>query len=70
VLSVPLSALGKRTQDGRYPVRVLRGNSAIDTVIVGIGINDGVRVHVLDGLQEGDEVIIEDGTGKDAAGGA
>jgi macrolide-specific efflux system membrane fusion protein len=69
VLSVPLSALGKRTQDGRYPIRVLRSNGAIDTAIVGIGINDSVRVHVLDGLQEGDEVIIEEGTGKDTSAG-
>jgi macrolide-specific efflux system membrane fusion protein len=70
VLAVPLSALGKRTQDGRYPVRVLRGNGGIDTVTVAIGINDSVRVHVLDGLEEGDEVIIEEGTGKDISAGA
>jgi len=70
VLSVPLSALGKRTQDGRYSVRVLRGNGGIDTVTVSIGINDSVRVHVLDGLEEGDEVIIEEGTGKDISAGA
>lgn len=70
VLSVPLSALGKRAQDGRYPVRVLRRNGGIDTVIVGIGLNDSVWVQVLDGLKEGDEVIIEEGAGKDTSAGA
>ncbi len=70
VLSVPLSALGKRTQDGRYPVRVLRDDGRVDTVTVSIGITDSVRVQVLDGLKEGDEVVTEEGTGKETSAGA
>jgi hydrogenase maturation factor len=37
--------------------------------MVAIGINDTVRVQVLDGLKEGDEVIIEDSIGKENAAG-
>jgi macrolide-specific efflux system membrane fusion protein len=62
-IAIPLSALGKRNQDGRYPVRILRQNGDIDTVVVAIGITDSVRVQVLDGIQEGDEVVIEDSAG-------
>ncbi|MBI4995688.1 MAG: macrolide transporter subunit MacA [Rhodocyclales bacterium] len=60
-LSVPLTALGKRTADGRNPVRVLRKNGNIETVTIAVGVTDRVNVEVLDGLQEGDEVVIEEG---------
>ena len=62
-LSVPLSALGRQMQDGRYPVRVLRRDGATTTVMVAIGINDRVNVQVLDGLNEGDEVVTADSGG-------
>jgi macrolide-specific efflux system membrane fusion protein len=70
VLSIPLSALGSRGADGRYPVRVRRTDGRIDTVVTGIGINDSVNVQVLDGLKEGDEIIIEEGPGKETSAGA
>jgi macrolide-specific efflux system membrane fusion protein len=66
VLSIPLTALGKRTADGRNPVRVLRRNGAIETVTIAAGVTDRVNVEVLDGLSEGDEVIIEEGAGSAA----
>lgn len=69
-LSIPLSALGSRAADGRYPVRVRRANGRIDTVVTGIGINDSVNVQVLEGLNEGDEIIIEEGPGKETSAGA
>lgn len=67
VLTVPLSALGPRSQDGRYPVRVIRGGGQIETVVVSLGINDSVNAEVVGELSEGDEIIIEDGTGKDVS---
>jgi macrolide-specific efflux system membrane fusion protein len=69
-LCVPLSALGKRTADGRYAIRVVGKDGRLATLSVAVGINDRVRIQVLDGLAEGDEVITETGTGKDAAAGA
>jgi len=62
-LSIPLSALGRQMQDGRYPVRVLRRDGEATTRMVAIGINDRVNVQVLDGLNEGDEVITADSGG-------
>lgn len=63
-LCVPISALGRGTPGGRYPVRVLGKDGRVATVMVAPGINDRVRIQVQDGLNEGDEVIIEDGSGK------
>lgn len=69
VLTVPLSALGARTQDNRYPVRVLRAGGRIEPVVVSLGINDNVNAEVVGDLEEGDEIIIEDGTGKEVSSG-
>jgi macrolide-specific efflux system membrane fusion protein len=62
VLCVPLSALGRAEPNGRYPVRVLGQDGEITAVMVTPGINDRVWIQVV-GLNEGDEVIIEDGEG-------
>lgn len=64
-LLVPLSALGKVSADGHYPIRKLDKNGKISSVMVSIGINDTARVQIIDGLNDGDEVIIEDGASKD-----
>ena len=52
-LCVPLSALGKRAADGRYPVRVLGKDGRLATVSVAVGINDRVRIEIIDGLKGG-----------------
>ncbi len=62
-LYVPISALGRRMQDGRYPVRVLHPDGSTTTLMVAAGINDRVNIQVLDGLNEGDEVVTADSGG-------
>lgn len=62
VLCVPLSALGRAEPNGHYPVRILGKDGEIRSVMVTPGINDRVWIQV-EGLNEGDEVIIEDGAG-------
>ena len=62
VLCVPLSALGRAEPNGQYPVRVLGKGGQLSSVLVTPGINDRVWIHV-EGLNEGDEVVIEDGAG-------
>ncbi len=57
-LTIPLAALGTRAADGRYPVRVLGRDGAVRTAMVAIGINDRVNVQLLDGVAEGDQVIV------------
>jgi macrolide-specific efflux system membrane fusion protein len=63
VLIVPISALGRRMQDGRCPVRVVRPDGSTTTVMVAVGINDRVNIQVTDGLREGDEVVTADSGG-------
>lgn len=58
-LCIPYSALGDKVKDGRYSVKVLQ-NKKVDIRNVRIGINNNVQVQVLDGLREGDKVIIGD----------
>lgn len=58
-LCIPSSALGDKVKDGRYAVKVLR-NKMAEIRNVRIGINNNVQVQVLDGLREGDKVIIGD----------
>lgn len=56
VLIVPSAALGTRTPDGRFKVRVKDGLK-IDDRIVRIGMNNRVMAQVLDGLKAGDDVV-------------
>ena len=59
-LTVPLSALGERSADGRYPIRVVAPGGELQTRMVSIGINDKINVQLLDGPQEGDRVVVAD----------
>jgi macrolide-specific efflux system membrane fusion protein len=65
VLTVPLSALGKASTDGHYPIRILDKSGRISTKMISVGINDTARIQVLDGLKEGYEVVTEDSAGKE-----
>ena len=59
-LMVPVAALGLRNNDGSYSLRVLdaKGNAVAREVKT--GINNNVKVQILDGLAEGDKVVIGD----------
>jgi len=59
-LTVPVAALGPRNADGSFPVRVLDAKGKANTRQVQTGINNNVKVQILDGLAEGDKVVIGD----------
>ena len=61
-LMVPVAALGARNADGSYPVRVLDAKGKAVERNVRTGINNNVKVQILDGLAEGDKVVIGDAT--------
>ena len=61
-LMVPVAALGVRNADGRYEVRVLDAKGKAVARTVKTGINNNVKVQILDGLAEGDTVVIGDAT--------
>lgn len=61
-LMVPVAALGARNNDGSYPLRVLDAKGKAVSRDVKTGINNNVKVQILDGLAEGDKVVIGDAT--------
>ncbi len=60
-LCIPASALGDKQKDGRYTVKIVRDNIP-ETRTIRTGINNNVYVQVIDGLQEGDKVVVGDST--------
>ncbi|WP_338490673.1 macrolide transporter subunit MacA [Pseudomonas trivialis] len=61
-LMVPVAALGARNNDGSYTLRVLDAKGKALARNVKTGINNNVKVQILDGLVEGDKVVIGDAT--------
>ncbi|MBT2375234.1 macrolide transporter subunit MacA [Pseudomonas fluorescens] len=59
-LTVPVAALGPRNADGSFPVRVVDAKGKAVSRNVQTGINNNVKVQILDGLAEGDKVVIGD----------
>lgn len=58
VLAIPVGALREKIADGRYLVRVLGGSGAAATRRIRTGINNHIQVEILDGLAEGEEVVV------------
>jgi len=57
-LTIPASVLREEGSDGRYKLRVVDAGGQVTTKLVTIGVNNHVVAEVLDGLNEGDLVII------------
>jgi len=65
VLTVPIAALQGSTQPGNHVARVVAQNGEIQQRDVRTGISDRLKVQILDGLSEGDHLLIGpvDGSG-------
>lgn len=65
VLTAPIAALQAGTQPDRQTAQVVASNGSIEQRNVRTGISDRLRVQILDGLQEGDHLLIGpvDGSG-------
>ncbi len=59
---VPLSALGPRRPDGRFPARVLHADGSVEHRQVRTGLRNNVNAQVLEGLREGERVVTGDST--------
>lgn len=68
VLLIPESALGAKDGPGTYSVRVLAGDDRVEVRKVRTGLTDSVNIQVLDGVAEGDRVILGE-SGADAVPG-
>jgi macrolide-specific efflux system membrane fusion protein len=60
VLSVPVSALGARDESGKYAVRIISSDRSTRTVHVPVGISNNIKIEIIDGLREGDEIVIDE----------
>ncbi len=62
VLVVPAAALGQKNKEGRYSVRVETAAGKMEEQWVRIGLNNNVQAEILEGLQEGQRVVIGEQT--------
>ncbi len=58
VLSIPTAALGEQAADGRFSVQALGADGKLETRQIRAGVSNHALTEVLDGLQEGEEVVI------------
>lgn len=58
VATIPIVALGERDQQGRFAVILLDKENKQQARSVRLGLNDGVRAQVLEGLKIGDRVLL------------
>ncbi|MDH0648816.1 efflux RND transporter periplasmic adaptor subunit [Pseudomonas sp. GD03858] len=58
VLSVPLAALGDASTDGLRLAQVVDGKGRIEARKVRTGLSDRLRIEVVDGLSEGERLVI------------
>ena len=63
VLVVPAAALGNKTREGRYAVRVATAPGKVEEQQVRIGLNNNVQAEVVEGLREGQQVVIGEQVG-------
>lgn len=70
VLAVPIVALGERGKDGRFAVQVLDATNKQVPRQVKVGLQDGAKVQVLDGLKAGEKVLLAPPSAADAASAA
>ena len=57
VATIPAEALGARTADGSYEVKVINQRGETERRSVRIGLNNNLKAEVRDGLSVGDRVI-------------
>lgn len=60
-LVVPASALGAKSADGTFAVRVLADDGKVHTRQVRVGMNNQIKAQVLSALREGERVIVGEG---------
>lgn len=70
VPAMPIVALGERGKDGRFTVQVLDAANKQVPRQVRVGLQDGARVQVLDGVKAGEKVLLAPPSAADAAASA
>ena len=60
-LVIPASALGAKSAEDTFAVRVLADDGQLQTRQVRVGMNNHVKAQVLSGLREGERVVVGEG---------
>jgi len=58
VPTIPIVALGERGKDGRYTVQLVDAANKPAPRQVRVGLQDGARVQVLEGVKVGEKVLL------------
>ncbi|HEY0201995.1 MAG TPA: efflux RND transporter periplasmic adaptor subunit [Burkholderiaceae bacterium] len=67
-LTIPAAALGARDKEGRYTVRVVGLDGMAQPRKVKVGMNNSVSAQVLEGLAEGDKVVLGEASSAGGSG--
>lgn len=70
VLTIPSAALGSKASDGGWMVRVAGKDGEVSSRAVSIGLNNKVTAEVLDGLEEGEQVVTGEASAQTSSSGA
>ncbi|KQY80251.1 efflux RND transporter periplasmic adaptor subunit [Pelomonas sp. Root1444] len=70
VPAIPIVALGERGKDGRFTVQVLNTANKQVPRQVKVGLQDGAKVQVVEGLKAGEKVLLAPPSAADAAASA
>lgn len=62
-LTAPIAALQSDAQSARQTAQVVASNGDVQSRVVRTGISDRLKVQILDGLEEGDHLLIGPATG-------
>lgn len=57
-VAVPMRALGMRSTYGTYGVEVLLADGSVETRQVRVGLNDGSKVQIVEGVAVGERVVV------------
>nr|WP_315429160.1 efflux RND transporter periplasmic adaptor subunit [uncultured Albidiferax sp.] len=68
VLSIPSAALGERDRQGRTRVRVVNADGQAEPRVVKVGLNNNVNAQILEGLAEGERVVVSEAPAAGASG--
>lgn len=58
--TIPVSALGSASRDGRYVVQVLGKDGKVEPRRIRIGMEDSINAQVLEGLELGERIVLGD----------
>ena len=57
-LTLPIAVLDRKVGDDQYKIRVLDKDNNLQEKLIKVGMKDNIHYEILEGLEEGDRVVI------------